>query len=81
MSLLRNNHAQNSLNDQQMGIHFCLMIIFLIAGYTRVKRFTCDVLSVEARGVALNHSACAAHCLVRGKSGGYCNDKRVCVCR
>ncbi|XP_018577155.1 defensin, isoforms B and C [Anoplophora glabripennis] len=47
----------------------------------RVKRFTCDVLSVEAKGVKLNHAACGVHCLFRGRTGGYCNGKRVCICR
>nr|APX52999.1 defensin [Anatolica polita] len=47
----------------------------------RVRRFTCDVLSVEAGTVKLNHSACAVHCLFRLKSGGYCNHQRVCICR
>jgi hypothetical protein len=49
--------------------------------HIRVKRVTCDILSVEAKGVKLNDAACAAHCLFRGRSGGYCNGKRVCVCR
>lgn len=43
----------------------------------RYKRATCDLLS----GTGVNHSACAAHCLLRGNRGGYCNDKAVCVCR
>nr|C0HJX7.1 RecName: Full=Defensin [Calliphora vicina] len=38
---------------------------------------TCDLLS----GTGANHSACAAHCLLRGNRGGYCNGKAVCVCR
>nr|WAB21908.1 defensin [Sphaeridium marginatum] len=45
----------------------------------RVKRVTCDLLSFK--GFKLNHSACAAHCLALGKRGGYCNNKKVCVCR
>ncbi|KAJ3644433.1 hypothetical protein Zmor_022166 [Zophobas morio] len=49
--------------------------------HIRVRRFTCDVLSAEAKGIKLNHSACAVHCLFRGKRGGHCNRKRVCVCR
>ncbi|KAJ8924010.1 hypothetical protein NQ315_006786 [Exocentrus adspersus] len=44
-------------------------------GLARVKRFTCDVLSVEAKGVKLNDAACGVHCLFRGKTGGYCNGK------
>ncbi|XP_013118143.1 phormicin-like [Stomoxys calcitrans] len=43
----------------------------------RYKRATCDLLS----GMGVNHSACAAHCLLRGNRGGYCNSKAVCVCR
>ncbi|XP_055594652.1 defensin-A-like [Uranotaenia lowii] len=43
----------------------------------RLKRATCDLLS--AFGV--NDSACAAHCVLRGNKGGYCNSKKVCVCR
>ncbi|CAG9853602.1 unnamed protein product [Phyllotreta striolata] len=47
----------------------------------RVRRFTCDVLSVEAKGVKLNHAACGVHCLLRGKTGGWCDGRRVCRCR
>ncbi|CAL1689059.1 unnamed protein product [Lasius platythorax] len=43
----------------------------------RARRFTCDLLS----GAGVDHSACAAHCLLRGKTGGRCNNDRVCVCR
>ncbi|TMW45881.1 hypothetical protein DOY81_009036 [Sarcophaga bullata] len=43
----------------------------------RYKRATCDLLS--AAGVS--HSACAAHCILLGKRGGYCNSRAVCVCR
>ncbi|XP_013119118.1 phormicin-like [Stomoxys calcitrans] len=43
----------------------------------RYKRATCDLLS----GMGVNHSACAAHCVLRGNRGGYCNSKAVCVCR
>ncbi|XP_053964771.1 defensin-like [Anastrepha ludens] len=46
-------------------------------GLRRQKRFTCDLLS----GFGFGHSACAAHCALRGNRGGYCNDKAVCVCR
>ncbi|KAL3280349.1 hypothetical protein HHI36_017838 [Cryptolaemus montrouzieri] len=49
--------------------------------HSRVRRFTCDVLSVEAKGIKLNHAACALHCLGLLKRGGYCNSKAVCVCR
>ncbi|XP_075168240.1 defensin Lucifensin-like [Haematobia irritans] len=44
---------------------------------SRYKRFTCDVLS----GLKVEHSACAIHCLMQFKKGGYCNDKAVCVCK
>ncbi|KAM7345430.1 phormicin-like [Cochliomyia hominivorax] len=43
----------------------------------RYKRATCDLLS--AAGVS--HTACAAHCLLLGHRGGYCNGKAICVCR
>ncbi|XP_060518316.1 tenecin-1 [Cylas formicarius] len=49
--------------------------------HVRVKRVTCDVLSVEAKGIKLNDAACGLHCLYKGRSGGYCNGKRICVCR
>nr|B3EWY5.1 RecName: Full=Lucifensin; AltName: Full=Lucifensin II [Lucilia cuprina] len=38
---------------------------------------TCDLLS----GTGIKHSACAAHCLLRGNRGGYCNGRAICVCR
>ncbi|CAG9859152.1 unnamed protein product [Phyllotreta striolata] len=47
----------------------------------RVRRFTCDVLSVEAKGVKLNDAACGVHCLFMGKTGGWCDSRRVCRCR
>ncbi|XP_028142492.2 tenecin-1-like [Diabrotica virgifera virgifera] len=50
-------------------------------GHGRFKRFSCDVLSIEAKGVALNDSPCALHCLSLGKRGGWCNDQKVCNCR
>ncbi|XP_022911987.2 holotricin-1-like [Onthophagus taurus] len=49
-------------------------------GIIRQKRVTCDLLSIEAKGIAINHSACAAHCLVLRKKGGSCSNG-VCVCR
>ncbi|XP_054736941.1 phormicin-like [Anastrepha obliqua] len=49
----------------------------LVEEVTRPKRATCDLLS----GFGVNHSACAAHCLLRGNRGGYCNGRGVCVCR
>lgn len=45
--------------------------------HSRQKRATCDLAS----GANLNHTLCAAHCIMRGFRGGYCNDKAVCVCR
>ncbi|XP_053963541.1 sapecin-like [Anastrepha ludens] len=48
-----------------------------VAELSRQKRATCDLLS----GTGVNHSACAAHCVLRGNRGGYCNDRAVCVCR
>ncbi|CAG9769367.1 unnamed protein product [Ceutorhynchus assimilis] len=50
-------------------------------GHIRVRRATCDLLSFEIKGIKINDSACAAHCITRGKRGGYCNDYKVCVCR
>lgn len=47
----------------------------------RAKRATCDLLSLSIAGVQLNDSACAAHCIGLGRRGGYCNGKKVCVCR
>uniref|UniRef100_A0A1I8PFQ1 Invertebrate defensins family profile domain-containing protein n=1 Tax=Stomoxys calcitrans TaxID=35570 RepID=A0A1I8PFQ1_STOCA len=43
----------------------------------RYKRATCDLAS----GLNWNHSLCAAHCLLRGKRGGYCTSQGVCYCR
>lgn len=43
----------------------------------RYKRATCDLLSAANVG----HIACAAHCLLLGHRGGYCNGKAICVCR
>ncbi|CAH0553621.1 unnamed protein product [Brassicogethes aeneus] len=51
----------------------------------RVKRVTCDVLSgsisILGSGGQLNHTACALHCLTKGKKGGHCDSNAVCVCR
>ncbi|XP_014484691.1 PREDICTED: defensin-like [Dinoponera quadriceps] len=41
------------------------------------RRTTSDLLSA----FKVNDFACAAHCMLRGKSGGSCNSRRVCVCR
>jgi len=40
------------------------------------QRITCDLVG----GVA-GDRLCAAHCLKLGYTGGYCNNKKVCVCR
>lgn len=48
-----------------------------IKEHSRTRRATCDFLS----GFGVNHSACASHCYLRGKTGGRCNSKGVCVCR
>uniref|UniRef100_A0A7G3AFH8 Putative defensin n=1 Tax=Lutzomyia longipalpis TaxID=7200 RepID=A0A7G3AFH8_LUTLO len=40
-------------------------------------RVTCDLLGPTGWGDAL----CAAHCISKGYSGGYCNAQKVCVCR
>ncbi|XP_036331262.1 sapecin-like [Rhagoletis pomonella] len=48
-----------------------------VSELSRQKRATCDLLS----GTGANHSACAAHCILRGNRGGYCNGRAVCVCR
>ncbi|CAH1108339.1 unnamed protein product [Psylliodes chrysocephalus] len=47
----------------------------------RVKRLTCDILSVEGKGFKLNDAACAAGCLLKLKRGGWCDERRVCNCR
>ncbi|CAO1308146.1 unnamed protein product [Diamesa hyperborea] len=39
----------------------------------RFKRATCDLFQ--------NERLCAANCLLRGKTGGYCNAQKVCICR
>lgn len=46
---------------------------------SRQKRATCDLASF----FNVNDSLCAAHCIAknRGFRGGYCNPKKVCVCR
>lgn len=43
----------------------------------RARRATCDLLSATK----VKSTACAAHCLLKGHKGGYCNSKLVCVCR
>jgi hypothetical protein len=44
-------------------------------------RVTCDLLSIEIAGIAVNNAACAAHCILKGYAGGYCDGKGVCRCR
>ncbi|XP_046662172.1 defensin-like [Homalodisca vitripennis] len=47
-----------------------------------LPRVTCDLLSFSFKGFSVNHSACAAHCLLRRKKfrGGRCING-VCSCR
>ncbi|XP_075221400.1 defensin-like [Lycorma delicatula] len=52
----------------------------LEAVHLRIRRATCDLLSVSTQWVTLNHSACAGHCLLIGRRGGRCIDG-VCNCR
>jgi Arthropod defensin len=40
-------------------------------------RITCDLLSF----LSLGDTACAAHCLVLGYKGGFCDSNKVCNCR
>nr|AXF35737.1 defensin 1 [Holotrichia oblita] len=68
-------------------VSFCIVQTFAVpiseefeGSLLRQKRVTCDLLSLEAKGIAINDSACAAHCLVLGRKGGSCKDG-VCVCR
>ncbi|KFB38581.1 defensin [Anopheles sinensis] len=53
------------------------LVADVLEGHQRFKRATCDLTS----GTNIGSSACAAHCIVKGFRGGYCNDKLVCVCR
>lgn len=39
----------------------------------RHKRATCDLFA--------NEQLCAAHCIVRGFRGGWCDSRKVCNCR
>lgn len=47
---------------------------------SRMRRVTCDLLSVSTPIGSLNHAACAGHCLQKGYKGGRCIDG-VCNCR
>nr|AGK40895.1 defensin A [Nilaparvata lugens] len=51
-----------------------------VATGSRAKRATCDLFSFETQWVTPNHAACAAHCIVLGKKGGYCSNT-ICYCR
>ena len=54
-----------------------------IAEKLRERRVTCDVLSLEARGVKVKDAACAIKCIADQKKknrGGHCVNG-VCVCR
>ncbi|KYQ57252.1 Defensin-2 [Trachymyrmex zeteki] len=46
----------------------------------RNRRATCDLLSWQSKWLTINHAACATHCVLRGKKGGYCRNG-ICVCR
>ncbi|XP_018320171.1 tenecin-1 [Agrilus planipennis] len=63
------------VEEIEEGVHTAQVI--------RTKRATCDLLSVQAFGASVGHSACAAHCLAMrgGRKGGYCSSKGVCICR
>ncbi|KAF7277748.1 hypothetical protein GWI33_009171 [Rhynchophorus ferrugineus] len=50
-------------------------------GRSRVKRATCQLGKFRIFGMKYNDSLCAAHCLVIGKKGGYCNRRNTCICR
>ncbi|VEN45681.1 unnamed protein product [Callosobruchus maculatus] len=50
--------------------------------HLRVRRATCDIVgSISIKGVQLNDAACALHCIQLGKSGGWCDKRKVCHCR
>nr|QGQ73185.1 defensin [Coridius chinensis] len=46
----------------------------------RLKRATCDLLSMSTPWLTVNHAACALHCLTMGHKGGRCVDA-ICNCR
>ncbi|XP_025989792.2 defensin [Solenopsis invicta] len=48
-----------------------------IEKHNRQRRATCDLMS----GLGVDHSACAAHCILKGKTGGHCSSTGVCNCR
>ncbi|CAH1962509.1 unnamed protein product [Acanthoscelides obtectus] len=52
--------------------------------HLRVRRATCDIIgSISVKGVKLNDAACALHCIQMGggRTGGYCDGRKVCHCR
>ncbi|XP_063223486.1 holotricin-1 [Bacillus rossius redtenbacheri] len=78
-----------------MKLSLALLAVVLLAACTasptgpqqpeagvRLRRATCDLLSISTPIGSLNHAACAAHCLAmrRGYRGGRCRDG-VCHCR
>ncbi|XP_059225352.1 defensin-1-like [Stomoxys calcitrans] len=49
-----------------------------VSGITALSQLgTCDVLSF----LDVKHTACAAHCLILGNQGGYCDSTATCICR
>ncbi|XP_046557169.1 tenecin-1-like [Haliotis rubra] len=81
------HEASLPLYDTNMQI-FALSAILLLLGASSVeaarieKRVTCDILAqLNIGGNSIGSAACAAHCLLKGYSGGYCNSRNVCVCR
>nr|AWH62997.1 defensin [Perna viridis] len=55
----------------------CLVLTLSGSEAAPQRRATCDLFSIFGVG----DSACAAHCLVLGHRGGYCNSQSVCICR
>ncbi|XP_050503936.1 defensin, isoforms B and C-like [Diabrotica virgifera virgifera] len=52
------------------------------SGHVRVKRFTCDVIgSISYAKFKLNDAACAAHCRLKHRPGGWCDQTKQCHCR
>ncbi|XP_053958038.1 defensin-like [Anastrepha ludens] len=45
--------------------------------HSRSKRATCDLMDASGWSKTL----CAAHCIMLGHRGGYCNGRSICVCR
>ncbi|CAL1682339.1 unnamed protein product [Lasius platythorax] len=46
----------------------------------RQRRVTCDLFSWQSKWFTINHSACAAKCLLQRRRGGRCRDG-ICICR